>query len=57
MATFLNVGGESWEDLALRDDVIHMGHNCNTLELHPAINAAMTEAVAADAYRVYPPVA
>ena len=55
MATFLNVGGESWEDLALRDDVIHMGHNCNTLELHPAINAAMTEAVAADAYRVYTP--
>ena len=55
MANFLNVGGESWEQLALRDDIVHMGHNCNTLDLHPAINQAMTEAIGSDAYRVYTP--
>lgn len=52
---FLDVGGESWESLALRRDVIHMGHNCNTLELHPAINEAMVRAIESDAYRVYTP--
>jgi len=55
MVEFLDVGGETWESLALSGDIVHMGHNCNTFELHPAINAAMVEAVTSDAYRVYTP--
>lgn len=52
---FLDVGGESYEDLALNRDLVHMGHNCNLLPLHPAIHEAMVEAIRADAWRVYAP--
>ena len=52
---FLNVGGKSWEELACSDDLVHMGHNCNQLELDPAIHAAMIEAIEGDEYRNYTP--
>jgi len=52
---FLNVGGRSWEELARSREVVHMGHNCNHLELHPAIHAAMIGAIEADEYRNYTP--
>lgn len=52
---FLNVGGKKWEDLALSNEVIHMGHNCNHLELDPAIHQAMVRAIEADDYRNYTP--
>ncbi|MBH62123.1 MAG: hypothetical protein CL569_06675 [Alphaproteobacteria bacterium] len=53
--SFLNVGGESWEDLALDEGLVHMGHNCNHLELDPAIHEAMIQAIESDAYRNYTP--
>ncbi len=53
--SFLNVGGESWEDLALDGGLVHMGHNCNHLELDPAIHEAMIRAIRDDAYRNYTP--
>jgi aspartate aminotransferase len=52
---FLNVGGRSWEELALAKNLIHMGHNCNHLEIHPAIHRAMIEAINANDYRNYAP--
>jgi aspartate/methionine/tyrosine aminotransferase len=52
---FLNVGGKSWEELACSSDLVHMGHNCNQLELDPAIHAAMVAAIEADEYRNYTP--
>lgn len=52
---FLNVGGTRWEDLVLSDDVVHMGHNCNHLDLDPAINEAMLAAIKDDQYRNYTP--
>lgn len=52
---FLNVGGRSWEDLALSHDVLHMGHNCNHLEIDSAINEAMISAIGENAYRNYTP--
>jgi aspartate/methionine/tyrosine aminotransferase len=52
---FLNVGGRSWEELALAKNLIHMGHNCNHLEIHEAIHAAMIRAIEADDYRNYAP--
>jgi len=52
---FLNVGGKKWEDLALSDEVIHMGHNCNQLELDPTIHRAMVRAIENDDYRNYTP--
>ena len=42
---FLNVGGRSWEDLALSHELVHMGHNCNQLELEPEIHEAMINAI------------
>lgn len=53
--SFLNVGGESWEDLALDEGLVHMGHNCNHLELDPTIHEAMIRAIEGDAYRNYTP--
>ena len=52
---FLNVGGRSWEELALAKDLIHMGHNCNHLKIHDAIHEAMIKAIEADDYRNYAP--
>ena len=52
---YLNVGGRSWEELAQDSRVIHMGHNCNHLELDPSIHAAMISAIDADEYRNYTP--
>ena len=52
---FLNVGGKSWEELACSSDVVHLGHNCNQLELDPAIHGAMIAAIEADEYRNYTP--
>lgn len=52
---YLNVGGQEWEDLAQSDTVIHMGHNCNHLDLDDSIHAQMIEALAADEYRNYTP--
>jgi len=52
---YLNVGGKRWEDLAQSRSVVHMGHNCNQLELHPSIHEAMEAAIAADEYRNYTP--
>ena len=52
---FLNVGGRSWEDLALAKNLIHMGHNCNHLEIHEAIHEAMIKAIEVDDYRNYAP--
>jgi len=52
---FLNVGGKSWEELACSDHLVHMGHNCNQLELDPAIHAAMIGAIEGDEYRNYTP--
>src|SRR5690606_10386612 len=52
---YLNVGGQRWEDLAQSSAVVHMGHNCNQLELDPSIHAAMELAIAADEYRNYTP--
>lgn len=52
---FLNVGGKGWEELACSHDLIHMGHNCNQLDLDPAIHAAMIAAIEADEYRNYTP--
>ena len=52
---YLNVGGQRWEDLAQSRSVIHMGHNCNQLELDPSIHGAMTAAIDADEYRNYTP--
>lgn len=52
---FLNVGGVEWEELALSQNVIHMGHNCNQLELDPSINEVMAETVRRDSYRNYTP--
>src|SRR5215469_7368448 len=52
---FLNVGGRSWEELALAKNLIHMGHNCNHLEIHPAIHRAMIKAINANEYRNYAP--
>lgn len=52
---YLNVGGQRWEDLAQSASVIHMGHNCNQLELDPSIHIAMTAAIDADEYRNYTP--
>jgi len=52
---YLNVGGQRWEDLAQSASVVHMGHNCNQLELDPSIHAAMQAAIEADEYRNYTP--
>ncbi len=52
---YLNVGGQRWEDLAQSGSVIHMGHNCNQLELDPSIHQAMAAAIEADEYRNYTP--
>lgn len=52
---FLNVGGKSWEELARSRDLIHLGHNCNQLDLDPAIHAAMIAAIESDEYRNYTP--
>jgi aspartate aminotransferase len=52
---YLNVGGQRWEALAQSDSIIHMGHNCNQLELDPSIHLAMTSAIEADEYRNYTP--
>jgi aspartate/methionine/tyrosine aminotransferase len=52
---FLNVAGRGWEELALAKDLIHMGHNCNHLEIHPAIHSVMIQAIEADEYRNYVP--
>jgi aspartate/methionine/tyrosine aminotransferase len=52
---YLNVGGRSWEELAQDSHVIHMGHNCNHLELDPAIHTAMISAIEEDEYRNYTP--
>jgi aspartate/methionine/tyrosine aminotransferase len=52
---FLSVGGRSWEDLALSRDILHMGHNCNQLEIDPAINEAMISSIRNNEYRNYTP--
>jgi aspartate aminotransferase len=52
---FLNVGGRGWEELALADDLVHMGHNCNQLEVHESIHRAMIDTIEADDYRNYVP--
>lgn len=52
---FLNVGGRNWEELALAKDLVHMGHNCNQLDVHDSIHAAMIGAIEADDYRNYTP--
>jgi aspartate/methionine/tyrosine aminotransferase len=52
---FLNVGGRSWEELARSRELVHMGHNCNQLELDDAIHAAMIGAIEEDEYRNYTP--
>jgi aspartate/methionine/tyrosine aminotransferase len=52
---FLNVGGRPWEELAVARDLVHMGHNCNHLEVDPAIKEAMIRAIEAEAYRNYAP--
>lgn len=52
---YLNVGGRRWEDLAQSTSVVHMGHNCNHLEIDPSIHAAMEVAIDGDEYRNYTP--
>lgn len=52
---FLNVGGADWEHLATSRNRVHMGHNCNQLELDPSIHEAMIGAVSDDSYRNYTP--
>lgn len=52
---FLNVGGKSWEDLALDPTLTHMGHNCNQLAIDPGIDAAMIAAIERRDYRNYTP--
>jgi aspartate/methionine/tyrosine aminotransferase len=52
---FLDVGRKKWEDLARDPNLIHMGHNCNQLELDPAIHEAMIRAIQDDDYRNYTP--
>lgn len=52
---FFDVAGTRWEDLAVDNRLIHMGHNCNQLEIHPAIHEAMIEAIRQDHYRNYTP--
>lgn len=52
---FLDVAGKTYQDLVSRHDLIQMGHNCNLLEIHPAIHEAMINAIKHDDYRVYVP--
>ena len=52
---FLNVGGKDWEELARSSEVVHLGHNCNQLELDPAIQGAKIAAIENDEYRNYTP--
>ena len=53
--SFLDVGGQKWEELAKSNEVVHMGHNCNHLELDPSIHEAMIAAIENDEYRNYTP--
>lgn len=52
---FLDVAGTPWEDLAVDERVIHMGHNCNQLPIHDAIHEAMINEIRQDHYRNYSP--
>jgi len=52
---FFDVGGKDWEELALSQDLIHMGHNCNHLPIHPTIKQAMSKAIEAEEFRNYSP--
>ena len=52
---FLDVGGKDWEVLAQDRELIHMGHNCNQLPLHPSITQAMIRTLEAEEFRNYSP--
>ena len=53
--SFLDVGGRSWETLAVDRKIVHMGHNCNQLPIHPSINDAMIDCIRSEEYRNYAP--